>query len=703
LLDSYRQINETLEVLFERKEVLNQFAKLISNSDNIFNRNSLEQTNPLHLNDFEVGFPGKKKSNSFYSKNNKQHLLDENNILEDGNQNGLDFISGTIKAENELRMRRMIFRVTRGRALTTFWNFQIEDHDTHQNILLGGEIKQKNSKKIRQPKKIFTIFFQSSTENIILGKVLKICDLFEASRYSVPRPEEISTTIKEIEMEIREKHNFLCEAEKSMMDFLIAKCGNNQIKGQYHMYKLYFKKEKAIYTNLNKCIVRGNFIDGEVWIPLSKLEKVRSTLKNIYKDSTDKLTANIFDVEASSTKETPPTYIPTNEFFFAFQQIVDTYGVPRYREINPALFNVVTFPFLFGVMFGDIGHGLILLIFGMYLCICNNSIKNEKKHFFKSVLPARYLLLLMGFFAFYAGWLYNDFFSIPIESFGSCYQNKGTIAQREDSDCVYLVGIDPKWYSSKNELTFMNSFKMKFSVILGILHMLLGIFLRGVNDIFQGDKLDFFFEFVPQFIFMTILFGYMDFLIIIKWVTDWTGRENKAPSIITQMMDIFLNFGYIGDTPLWGTSEQQHIVHLGILLVALICVPIMLVVKPTVLNYRLKKEEELNPSEQKSSNDHSHSFSELFVHQMIETIEFVLGAVSNTASYLRLWALSLAHSQLSKVFFEKTLSFGLDQDNIVMSVIFLFAGYMVFANSTFFVLMCMDLLECFLHTLRLHW
>jgi hypothetical protein len=61
---------------------------------------------------------------------------------------------------------------------------------------------------------------------------------------------------------------------------------------------------------------------------------------------------------------------------------------------------------------------------------------------------------------------------------------------------------------------------------------------------------------------------------------------------------------------------------------------------------------------------HDFHFSEAFIHQLIEVIEFVLGSVSNTASYLRLWALSLAHSQLAKVFYQKTVGAGLQAGSI---------------------------------------
>ena len=95
----------------------------------------------------------------------------------------------------------------------------------------------------------------------------------------------------------------------------------------------------------------------------------------------------------------------------------------------------------------------------------------------------------------------------------------------------------------------------------------------------------------------------------------------------------------------------------------------------------------------------SHDLQEIWIHQLIETIEFVLGTISNTASYLRLWALSLAHSQLAAVFYDKLLKDPVENGNWFL----LFILLPMYLTSNFCILVCMDSMECFLHTLRLHW
>ena len=675
LIDSYNLVDAQLTLLIEKKSVFDKSSELIFSQLNTY-KIPKKQNIGLGIDDNSA------IQNILKSAENDQKkaiLIDDYDVSE------LNFISGIIRAEDDMRMKRMIFRASRGRALPTFFDLTVEDKLTHQKI----------------EKKIFTIFVQGGAQNFLANKIIQICDIFGASRFTIPKREDLQNEINNIQQEIYEKKEYLKTVETSIKEFFKDKIGENELPGKYDMYKLYFLQEKLLFSNLNKCKLHKDLLDGEVWIPEEKLELVQEAINKISSKNPNKLTAVLSDFdELESTK--PPTYLKVNDFTMPFQMIVSEYGVPRYREVNPGLFTIITFPFMFGVMFGDIGHGSLILILSIWLCLKKDEILKTMPDF-KMLVKTRYFFLMCGFFAFFNGWIYDDFFATPLGIFGTCYENKmgdnGKMIAERKGDCVYPIGLDPKWYAATNELAFLNSFKMKMSVIIGVLQMILGLFLKGMNGIYFADYIDFFFEFIPQLIFMCLLFGYMCLMIYIKWGTDWSDDTSKAPSIISQLLLIFLNMGSTGPdnfkTPLFHREDYhfQETFQFNALIISLICIPVMLLVKPTVDYFKLPKDDGIE------NKGNQVTITDLAVNQIIETIEYVLGTVSHTASYLRLWALSLAHAQLAKVFFEITL-LGFIQSGSIFGMI---GGFFLLANITIGVLMGMDLLECSLHTLRLHW
>ncbi|GAB64471.1 vacuolar proton translocating ATPase subunit A, partial [Plasmodium cynomolgi strain B] len=870
-IDSFLEHDNVYE-LDQVEESLNrlhvQFVRFCNNNKDLVDErnNAVEEKhviltamNQLNPDGTKNGNLGKKlPENSIpYDEVNDESVSLQTNMIKDGiNMMMFTNISGVIKTKDQESFSRTIFRALRGNTYTYFQSIDesaassmgggvdgMKDGDegggaSSSSIHNGNDnddiMDEKNDidndkGKNNEPKSVFVVYCQGSSQSNIYHKILKICKAYDVKTYDWPKTyEQARQRLKELKEIITDKEKALKAYEEYFINeiFVLINVVEPNKNSLIEEWKLFCKKERYIYNSLN-CFEGSDItLRCDCWFSANDEEKIRHML--ITKSSNDLVSALLLSDKVLTPNISPPTYIKTNKFTKSYQSMVDTYGIPRYGEINPAISTIITFPFLFGIMYGDVGHGVCLFLFALFLIIINHRIKNKNQNEMVSMLlDGRYMLLLMGFFAIYAGFLYNDFFSMPLNLFTSMFEVDKEVdsviyykrrkvmntasGQMEDAN-PYIFGFDAKWLGAENELTYINSFKMKFSIIIGFLHMTFGVLMKGLNALHYRRKLDFFFEFLPQLLMMLSIIGYLVFLIIYKWVTPIGYGGYQKQGIINTVINMYL----MKDL----TAQNQFYAHQGLVQAFLIaifvlCIPLMFVCKPAIRTYHIMKEKKnggglsrggsyshheekemthtfnhlvgggtlvglhgvvggvgnganlanggssapslhkrspnvsfpsggasnnreedylsprrrnkptddemeahlLSPASPEhpdgvaesfgagsvGTNHHEENISEIWIEQLIETIEFILGLISNTASYLRLWALSLAHQQLSFVFFEQTILNSLKKDSFMSVLINLIVFSQLFSILTIAVILCMDTLECFLHSLRLQW
>lgn len=305
------------------------------------------------------------------------------------------------------------------------------------------------------------------------------------------------------------------------------------------------------------------------------------------------------------TFENPPTYNRTNKFTKAFQVLIDSYGVASYREMNPAPYTIITFPFLFAVMFGDLGHGALMTMFAAWMVLKEKPLaaKKSDNEIWNIFFGGRYIILLMGAFSMYTGLIYNDIFSKSLNIFGSNWKvtyNASTIMTNKDLtldprehflNSSYPFGLDPIWQVARaNKIIFQNGYKMKISIIFGVCQMLFGVVMSLRNYRYFNDKLSVITQFIPQIIFMTLMFGYLALLMFIKWIKysqenelPWTSE--CAPSIMITFINVvlFKDIEYDENDPKACSPYMfigQRYLQKLLILISLACVPWMLFAKP---------------------------------------------------------------------------------------------------------------------------
>lgn len=330
--------------------------------------------------------------------------------------------------------------------------------------------------------------------------------------------------------------------------------------------------------------------------------------------------------------------------------------------------------------------------------------------------------------------------------------------------------------------------------------MMFGTCLKAYNHYLTKDRLKLIHEFVPQFLFMFCLFGYLSILIVSKWLCTYPDvaimkpdgssvMMQSDPSLLVVLIGMFLAPGSVSYEDRSYMYAGQSILQFLFLLIAVICVPWMLLGRPMILkkmkedmfrrngfhsggalgansssrgllgsssdsdicmedsnsyfhmsgddvrllaagNASSDDENILRNNEENNTNSDagfmvmeeeeglamiddatndgivteyeedlaSYDFADTMIYNGIHTIEYCLGAVSNTASYLRLWALSLAHSQLSEVLWSMLLS-----PCFSYGPVYTFLGFALWALLSLGILVGMEGMSAFLHALRLHW
>ena len=270
-----------------------------------------------------------------------------------------------------------------------------------------------------------------------------------------------------------------------------------------------------------------------------------------------------------------------------------------------------------------------------------------------------------------------------------------------------------------------------------------------MNHKYFNDQVSIIYEWIPQVLFMSCIFVYLCFTIVYKWIAWDSLQSGDAPSLLINLIGMFMlkvpnknDHTWIFGTPNeeTGAAAGQNVVQKIFIFIAILCIPVMLFGKPYI-KYKaakdrrnagsthfggvrvqmsgtddttnileddeLQNEHEAGPSGAavQNSTEEEFNLTEAMVEQMIHTIEYALGCISHTASYLRLWALSLAHAELSDVLWTMVLRIGLVSSSSAghTGSVMSFLVFWAFSALSVAILIGMEGLSAFLHALRLHW
>jgi len=312
-------------------------------------------------------------------------------------------------------------------------------------------------------------------------KILKVMRSINSNPFSIPKgfPQIPSESYSLAELKIKE----LSDKQKLISKEISGI--SHKIRGEILALHENAFVVKEVLETLRKPGGTKNFAVIQGFIP-KKMEKK-------FKQITNQWTSITEEIEYNESSKDIPVYLDNPRWVKTFEVITDSQGLPKRKEFDPTWMISLMWPIFYGLMFADLGHGLLLMGLGLLF-----KFKGQG-----NLSRWGMLLAISGGAGAIAGIFQGEAFGFHLESFAvfhSLLQEGGPLHSID-----WLIGV-----ITVSELTFVQVIMiLKVSIFLGVIHLGWAFILRIHNYWRMGDKDTMIFEAIPNLFMWLGVFAVM--------------------------------------------------------------------------------------------------------------------------------------------------------------------------------------------------
>ena len=465
-------------------------------------------------------------------------------------------------------------------------------------------------------------------------------------RPRIELPERIKDAIAEVERSQKRRDGDIKETEREVAEIRNTKLSELLAMQEFMQIEDNKAKVKVLFGH-SECV---RVIEG--WTPKEEVDTVKAGIR----EETGGYSV-VEEIEPKRDDARVPSLLKNPGFLKPFESIIKMYGHPLYNDIDPTVITAIIFPLLFGLMFPDMAHGLIILLLGLALMFAFKGLEEE-------IRGMGIIIALCGLCSVVAGALFGEFFGFSNEAAHLVHESVPGMSAPVPFQALWF---EPLALEVNTPFGSFSGVQCMFiiSMLIGGLHMGLGLTLNMANNLSRRDI----FGSISSLFKIWCLFGALYFLLLLFGFYFVELKEGNSPVLVRNMV-IFLLF------------------------------PILLLFILKIIAELRHEEEEGAHSDTNGGKKEKRGIMDYLIILIDGVIDALLENffrfLANIVSYGRILALALCHAALIEVFI--LLAFMCLAINPVIGPVL---AAVVFLVGTVIVII-LEAIMAGIHTIRLH-